>query len=280
MAFFSLSNFSWHFNFTTFSLRVLCCYSFGCVPKLLLGSYTCHIFQIVEKICEVIWRAVRRMTCGSCFKEMVKLCFFVHFGKGYGGPAKRWLYMTQQKQCLMCTIRFIRWVVKTTAQYSNKANNKEKAQTRWWYGWKQGYNICLLKHIKSLPEDSVSTVFSNTFNSFHIWELIGYLIEKWSMFQYRMSSTGTGVQSSMYSHDERTLRPKLCTLRKSKFNKPNPHHWRILSCRLPMLVFHSYYCQQNLLIVSWQLITVHTLPLNILELSNARIASFEFRIGT
>ena len=183
---FPLSKFSWHFNFTIFSLRVLCCYSLGCIPKLLLGSYRCHIFQFVEKICEVIWRAVRRMTCGSCFKEMVKLCFFVHFGKGYGGPAKRWLYVTQQKQCLMCTIRFIRRVFKTTTQYSNKAN-KEKAQTRWWYGWKQVYNICLLKHFKSLPEDSVSTVFSDTFNSFHIWELIGYLIEKRSMFQYRMS---------------------------------------------------------------------------------------------
>lgn len=44
----------------------------------------------------------------------------------------------------------------------------------------------------------MSTVFSNTFNSFHIWELNGYLIEKWSMFQYRMSSTGTWVQSSKY----------------------------------------------------------------------------------
>ena len=101
---FPLSKFSWHSNFTTFSLRVLCCYSLGCIPKLLLGSYSWR-FQVVEKICEVIWRAVRRMTCGSCFKEMVKLCFFVHFGKGYGGPAKRWLYVTQQKQCLMCTIR-------------------------------------------------------------------------------------------------------------------------------------------------------------------------------
>lgn len=101
---FPLSKFSWHSNFTTFSLRVLCCYSLGCIPKLLLGSYSWR-FQVVEKNCEVIWRAVRRMTCGSCFKEMVKLCFFVHFGKGYGGPAKRWLYVTQQKQCLMCTIR-------------------------------------------------------------------------------------------------------------------------------------------------------------------------------
>ena len=129
---FPLSKFSWHFNFTIFSLRVLCCYSLGCIPKLLLGSYRCHIFQFVEKICEVIWRAVRRMTCGSCFKEMVKLCFFVHFGKGYGGPAKRWLYVTQQKQCLMCTIRFIRRVFKTTTQYSNKANRKGTNEVMIW----------------------------------------------------------------------------------------------------------------------------------------------------
>lgn len=91
-------------------------------------------------------------------------------------------------------IRFIRRVFKTTAQQGKQ----KKAQTRWWYGWKQVYDIGLLKHMKSLPEDSVSTVFSNTFNSFHIWELNGYLIEKWSMFQYRMSSTGTWVQSSKY----------------------------------------------------------------------------------
>ena len=103
---FRLSKFSWLFNFTTFSLTVLCCYSLRCVPKLLLGYYSCHVLQFVDEMREVIWRAVRRMTCGSCFKEMVKLCFFVHFGKGYGGPAQRWLYLTQQKHCLMCAIRY------------------------------------------------------------------------------------------------------------------------------------------------------------------------------